>query len=261
MAYTAPHNFQSVEGLIGLSFAEIARSREPTFIQTLINKKIINHYSFGVNLNFQQHQRSEISFGAPNPERYDGGLKYYPIISGYSYSIKIKGVSVGASTLMPISTALLDTGNTCISIPNKYEKPILKQFNTKSNVCGFDVEKYASQFSLLRCIIKNYDELPVLKVLIDEEIYEIDKDVYMQRCIKGDSKQGDRCDLYIESVKSMTQLFLGDGFFNRYYAYFNLQNRQIGLAKNKEVLSHTNMYIPESRMDEEDRSFFEKIRK
>lgn len=83
----------------------------------------------------------------------------------------------------------------------------------------------------------------------------------MQRCIKGDEDQGDRCDLYIESVKYMNQLFLGDGFFNRYYAYFNLQDRKIGIAKNNEALSHTNMYIEESQMDDEDRAFFEKIRK
>ena len=83
----------------------------------------------------------------------------------------------------------------------------------------------------------------------------------MQRCIKGDEDQGDRCDHYIESVKYMSQLFLGDGFFNRYYAYFNLQDRKIGIAKNKETLSHTNMYIEESQMDDEDRAFFEKIRK
>ena len=83
----------------------------------------------------------------------------------------------------------------------------------------------------------------------------------MQRCIKGDEEQGDRCDLYIESVKYMDQLFLGDGFFNRYYTYFNLQDRKIGIAKNKEVLSHTNMYIDESQMDDEDKAFFEKIRK
>ena len=59
-------------------------------------------------------------------------------MNGYSYSIKTKGVSIGDSPLMPVSSALLDTGNTCISIPNRYEKKILKQFNTESNVCGFD---------------------------------------------------------------------------------------------------------------------------
>jgi hypothetical protein len=39
--------------------------------------------------------------------------------------------------------------------------------------------------------------------------------------------------MYIESVRGMNQLFLGDGFFNRYYTYFDLENKKIGIAKNK----------------------------
>ena len=35
----------------------------------------------------------------------------------------------------------------------------------------------------------------------------------------------------------MSELFLGDGFFNRYYTYFNLEYKQVGIAKNKETIS------------------------
>ncbi len=45
------------------------------------------------------------------------------------------------------------------------------------------------------------------------------------------------CDTYIESVSGMSELFLGDGFFNRYYTYFNLDTKQLGIAKNKEVIT------------------------
>lgn len=34
----------------------------------------------------------------------------------------------------------------------------------------------------------------------------------------------------------MGQLFLGDGFFSRYYTYFDLQTKRVGLAKNKQVI-------------------------
>lgn len=34
----------------------------------------------------------------------------------------------------------------------------------------------------------------------------------------------------------MKELFLGDGFFNRYYTYFNIEDKKIGIAKNKEVI-------------------------
>jgi hypothetical protein len=46
-------------------------------------------------------------------------------IRGLSYIINVKGVSLGDGELKKISTAILDTGNTCISIPKKYENDIL----------------------------------------------------------------------------------------------------------------------------------------
>lgn len=41
VAYTAPKQFEDVEGLIGLSYPEIAR-HQPTFIQTLIKNNLIS---------------------------------------------------------------------------------------------------------------------------------------------------------------------------------------------------------------------------
>jgi hypothetical protein len=46
-------------------------------------------------------------------------------------------VVVGAKELQ-IQEALLDTGNTCISIPSIYTDDILNQFHTKNNICKFD---------------------------------------------------------------------------------------------------------------------------
>jgi hypothetical protein len=94
VAYTAPHNFETAEGLVGLSFPQLARNRDSTFIQTLIDNNIIGTYAFGVNLNFQQHHRSYISLGTPDTELFEGDLKVYPLTPGYSYSISILGISI-----------------------------------------------------------------------------------------------------------------------------------------------------------------------
>ncbi len=96
-------------------------------------------------------------------------------------------------------------------------------------------------FSLLRCKVKDHDKLPSFNIHIGNEVYEIDHNVYMQRCIA--KPNGDLCDTYIESVKTQRQIFLGDGFFNRYYTYFDITNRQVGFAKNREDLSYKHMYI------------------
>jgi hypothetical protein len=78
VAYTAPAQFLDVEGLIGLSFPELARHK-PTFIQTLIAQKIISKDAFGMNLNLIQASRSFISFGDPDPLLFEGDLKEYSI--------------------------------------------------------------------------------------------------------------------------------------------------------------------------------------
>lgn len=89
-------------------------------------------------------------------------------------------------------------------------------------------------------------------------MYDIDKDSYMHRCIKDGNLS--LCDLYIESVKYNSELFLGDGFFQRYYAYFDLEKRSIGIAKNKEENSYKNMYKSYNEFDSDDRAFFKKLK-
>lgn len=74
----------------------------------------------------------------------------------------------------------------------------------------------------MRCIIKNFNSLPTLKIHIGNEIYAIDQDVYFQRCVKGNNGGGDLCDIYIESMRGGSSILLGDGFFNRYYTMFDL---------------------------------------
>jgi len=119
----------------------MATNPNPTFIQTLINNKIIDSYSFGVNLNFQQDNRSFFSLGKPNKDFYEGDLHTYKILPGFKYHINISGASIGDSIVFKINTALLDTGTTCISIPEIYSNDILKEFNKGGkNKCAFDLE-------------------------------------------------------------------------------------------------------------------------
>lgn len=78
-------------------------------------------------------------------------------------------------------------------------------------------------------------------------MFEVDHNAYTQRCV-WEGKDS-LCDFYIESVDHHNQLFIGDGFFNRFYTYFDIDNNQIGIAKNKENLSYKNMYKSESTFD------------
>ena len=47
-------------------------------------------------------------------------------------------------------------------------------------------------------------------------------------------------------------LFLGDGFFNRFYTYFNLDNNTVSIAPNKEEITVDKIFKLKSEWDSED---------
>lgn len=79
---------------------------------------------------------------------------------------------LGDKTLS-IDEALLDTGNTCISIPDRYTEDIINEFNTESNKCHFEDERGNKQFQILECLVGNFDELPTLEIHIEDEVLPI----------------------------------------------------------------------------------------
>ena len=66
VAFKTDKNFDEQGGIVGLSYPFLARHR-PTFIETLINEKIINKYAYGMNLNLIEEDRSFVTFGENDP--------------------------------------------------------------------------------------------------------------------------------------------------------------------------------------------------
>lgn len=172
VAYTASNNFKDVEGILGLSFPILAKNPNPTFIQTLMKNKYIDKHAFGVNLNFQNSSRCFITFGVADPELFSGDLIMAKIQSKIFYIINTQGMTIGSGNAMKISSAILDTGNSCISIPSAHEETILNSFNIpdSTNKCFFKNEASTPKFSLLRCRVGNFSNLPQLKINIEDGV-------------------------------------------------------------------------------------------
>ena len=92
----------------------------------------------------------------------------------------------------------------------------------------------------------------------DNKTFEIDKDGYIQRCVIDGFLN--LCDTYIEIMDGGWGMMLGDGFFTSVYAYFDLTNRRIGLAENREKLDYRKMYVDHTDFDDEDREFFKNFK-
>lgn len=80
VAYSVPSTFEDVEGIVGLSYAFQA-NHHPTFIEILLNQKIIDIYAYGFNFNLIKDNRSFINFGKPDKSLYQGKFTMYPLIS------------------------------------------------------------------------------------------------------------------------------------------------------------------------------------
>lgn len=73
-----------------------------------------------MNLNIIEPDRAFLTFGDSDKEFYRGKLNYYSILSDFAIYIEFGWIKVRDGDEMNIATALLDTGNTCISIPRRF---------------------------------------------------------------------------------------------------------------------------------------------
>ena len=96
VAFEADEKFDDEGGIVGLSYPSLARHR-PTFIETLIEEKVISKYAYGMNLNLIQENRSFVTFGDDDPNFYSGELTEYKVNGGHSIVINIDSLEVGGS--------------------------------------------------------------------------------------------------------------------------------------------------------------------
>jgi hypothetical protein len=104
---------------------------------------------------------------------------YYNIIDQETqYKLAMDGLLIGDYALS-IFVGLLDTGNTCISIPDIFKEEILNTFNQNPNNCTFIDEDGNAGFKLLVCLVSNFDLLPIIRLRIGTEEYQIPKEYYL----------------------------------------------------------------------------------
>lgn len=93
VAYKGDVYFDDNEGILGLSYPALA-THKPTFIQTLIDEKIIDKYAYGMNLNIIEPNRAFITFGDQDPSFYRGKLHQYSLNNQYEVRIDFNWIKI-----------------------------------------------------------------------------------------------------------------------------------------------------------------------
>ena len=94
------------------------------------------------------------------------------IVSEDMYTVVMHGMNFGGQRISDYATALLDTGNTLISIPNAYKSRVFKAFSDAGIKCESYQEANAD-FYQIGCEIKDLDKIPELTVDLNGVIFKI----------------------------------------------------------------------------------------
>lgn len=94
----------------------------------------------------------------------------------------------------------------------------------------------ANYISSLKCVVRDFAQLPLLKLSVGASIFELDKSVLIRACSATAVAGTSNCEVGLEVSETLTnEIIVGTSFFKRYYGYFDQDNREVGLARNKET--------------------------
>lgn len=123
---------------------------------------------------------------------------------------------------------IVDTGNTCITIPKKVATAIVSQLRNQYQIsCQLVVEDYAPMFSEIACR-GSLNSYPDIYISINGQKLILKKEDYIHHCNAHDNM----CWLKLESAEQHEIILLGASFMETYYTIFDLESRRIGFAKN-----------------------------
>ena len=228
-------DFQNHEfdGVCGLGFRPLEGGGisllENLKAQGKINKKM---FSFFLHNEIKSHSddenalKSELIIGGYDQRYIDGKINYFKVTNKSHWTIDIAKSFVGDRILnKEPQQAIVDSGTSLILMPKREFKDIMKYLrNTLKKIC-------VSQGMLVICACPdgNFHDFPVIRIEAEGKMnLTIQPDSYIRR-------EKHRCSLLIgingEDDIDTGSWILGDVFMRQFYTIFDLEQKQIGIAK------------------------------
>ncbi|CAK57170.1 unnamed protein product (macronuclear) [Paramecium tetraurelia] len=233
----ASGNMASSGGILGLGFNSNAANPNPSILESLYQQKLISKKYFSLYLKDEGEFGSYILFGGIDMEfiQKDQKISYVPLISDTSYLMGIEGMSID-DELFSITTALVDSGTSCLTVPAVAMDDMLQVFAAKGVECSYRVENYAPSYCTVHCFVNAtneqgiIDSFPIIKIRVNSSFeLLLNPQDYLYSCTILDGSQS-KCNTKLERSQSDDILLLGDAFLHSYYTVFDQTDKQMGFA-------------------------------
>lgn len=210
------------DGLVGLAFNTLSEG-QATLVETFKAQGVIESSVFAIYLNDIRGPgtlSSSISFGTWDTHKYSygQGFSYVRVYSQSGlWTFALNSVLLGTEEVIrdrKAQAAILDSGTSYLMCPNSHFEVIRKAI-CSSRTCELAVDLIA-----FPCVASDIAQLPVLTFTIDGAAFELPAHFYVE-------EERGLCRLLLAPG---TFWILGAAFLRSYYALFDMENVQIGLA-------------------------------
>uniref|UniRef100_A0A8C9XU29 Pepsin A-like n=1 Tax=Sander lucioperca TaxID=283035 RepID=A0A8C9XU29_SANLU len=202
------------DGILGLAFQSIASDNVVPVFDNMVSEGLVSQPMFSVYLSSQSEQGSEVVFGGVDSSHYTGQISWIPLSSATYWQIAMDSVTINGQTVACSGgcQAIIDTGTSLIVGPTS-------DINNMNSGVGASIDQYGD--ATVNC--QNIGNMPEVTFTLNGNAFTIPASAYVSQTYYG-------CNTGFGQGGSDQLWILGDVFIREYYAIFDSQNQQIGLA-------------------------------
>uniref|UniRef100_A0AAX7SYD5 pepsin A n=1 Tax=Astatotilapia calliptera TaxID=8154 RepID=A0AAX7SYD5_ASTCA len=216
----------SMTGLLGSDTVEVGgisvakqvfglSETEASFMTYMQADGILGLPIFSVYLSGNSEQGSEVVFGGTDSTHYTGTITWIPLSSATYWQINMDSVTINGQTVACSGgcQAIIDTGTSQIVGPTT-------DINNLNSWVGASTDQ--SGDAIVNC--QNIPSMPDVTFTLNGNAFTVPASAYVSQSSSG-------CMTGFGQGGTMQLWILGDVFIREYYAVFNAQSQNIGLAK------------------------------
>ncbi|XP_062315928.1 pepsin A-like [Osmerus eperlanus] len=202
------------DGILGLAFPSISSSGATPVFDNMMSQNLVPEDVFSVYLSGGGQSGSVVVFGGIDSNYYSGQLTYIPLTSETYWQISMDSVTINGNVVACSGgcQAIIDTGTSQIVGPNS-------DIANMNSWVGASTDQYGE--AVVNC--QSLGNMPEVTFTLNGNAFTIPASAYVSQSSYG-------CSTGFGNGGSSQLWILGDVFIRQFYAVFDRQNQQVGLA-------------------------------